>query len=82
VIMIADESVGFVQGALFRSGNHCALRLRSSILEITNNRFAHSAVLLYKSLRILAKETKVFPANSSSLPRCRLAPDTRGYPKV
>src|ERR1700733_12397432 len=25
-IMIQDESVGFVQGTAFRSGNHCALR--------------------------------------------------------
>ena len=25
-IMVQDESVGFVQGAAFRSGNHCALR--------------------------------------------------------
>ena len=25
-IMVQDESVGFVQGTAFRSGNHCALR--------------------------------------------------------
>jgi hypothetical protein len=25
-IMVQDESVGFVQGAAFRPGNHCALR--------------------------------------------------------
>jgi len=24
--MVQDESVGFVQGAAFRPGNHCALR--------------------------------------------------------
>jgi hypothetical protein len=24
--MVQDESVGFVQGTAFRSGNHCALR--------------------------------------------------------
>jgi transposase-like protein len=32
--MVQDESVGFVQGTSFRSGNHCALRALVSRIQI------------------------------------------------